>query len=88
METTKLSSRGQLVLPKSILESRGWHPGTELTVEETKEGVLIRPKRPFPPTTIDEVAGILKYTGQPKTPEDMDQAITDEVKARLARGRY
>ena len=88
METTKLSSRGQLVLPKSILESRGWRPGTELTVEETKEGVLIRPKRRFPPTTIDEVAGILKYTGQPKTLEDMDQAITDEVKARLARGRY
>jgi AbrB family looped-hinge helix DNA binding protein len=88
METIKVSARGQVALPKSIRESRKWRPGTELTIEETKEGVLLRPKRLFPPTKIEDVFGMLKYTGKPKTLEEMDQAITDEVKARLARGRY
>ena len=88
METIKMSSRGQLVVPKSIRDSRGWEAGTEFTVEETKEGLLVTPKRRFPPTTVDQVFGILRWTGKPKTIEEMDQGIVDEAKRRHARGRY
>jgi hypothetical protein len=48
----------------------------------------LRAEKPFPPTTIDEVMGILQYKGKPKTIEEMDDAIAREVKARHARGRY
>lgn len=41
-----------------------------------------------PPTRSEDVAGILKYSGPPKTLEEMDAAITAEVKRRHARGRY
>ena len=34
METTRLSTKGQIVLPKTIRASRAWGPGTEFTVEE------------------------------------------------------
>lgn len=91
MESTKLSSRGQVVLPLSVRRSRKWEPGTQLTVEETEDGVLLRRANPFPPTTVDELIGILKsirYQGKPKTLEEMDEAITEEIKARHARGRY
>lgn len=30
METTKRSSKGQIVLPKSVCDEHGWAPGTEL----------------------------------------------------------
>ncbi len=88
--TTKLSSKGQLVLPKALRDKLKWSAGTELVVEDTPRGVVIRAARPFPPTTLDQVAGSLKkyYTGPPKTIEEMDQAITDEIAARHARGRY
>jgi len=88
METTKLSSKGQVVLPLSIRRNRKWEAGTQLTVEETPEGVLLRPAKPFPPTTFEEVEGILKYKGKPKTLKEMEEAIAIGVRDRHARGRY
>jgi AbrB family looped-hinge helix DNA binding protein len=88
METTRLSSKGQVVLPKSIRDAHRWQPGTELMVEDTTAGVLLRPAKPFPPTRIEDVAGCLRYMGKPKTLAQMDATIGIEVKARRARGRY
>ena len=88
METTRLSSKGQVILPKSIRDAHRWQPGTEFVVEETTEGILLRPAKPFPPTRIEDVAGCLRYAGKPKTLAEMEAAIRTEVKARRARGRY
>ena len=88
METTRLSSKGQIVLPKSVREARSWKPGTEFAVDETSDGILLRPLRPFPPTSIAEVYGCLKYTGRPKTLRQMERAIAKGVTARHDRGRY
>ena len=88
METTKLSSKGQIVLPKSIRVSHAWKPGTEFIVEETGEGVLLRPVALFPRTELKDVAGCLAYAGKPKTLAQMDTAIRRKVKQRHAIGRY
>ncbi len=88
METTKLSSKGQIILPKSVRDSQHWKPGTEFAVEAVKEGVLLRPLNPFPRTRLEDVSGYLKYHGRPKTIEEMDEAIKKEVKRRRALGRY
>jgi AbrB family looped-hinge helix DNA binding protein len=85
---TTVSTKGQVILPKAIRERRGWRPGTRLVVEDTPEGVLLKPAPLFPPTRPEDVFGILKYSGPPKTIEEMDEAITAEVKRRRARGRY
>lgn len=86
--TTVVSTKGQVILPKAIRERRHWQAGTELLVEETKDGVLLKAKPVFPRTTFEDVRGMLKYKGPPKTLEEMDAAITAEVKRRHARGRY
>lgn len=88
METTRLSSKGQVVLPKSVRDARRWLPGTEFEVTEVPEGVLLRPAKPFKPTTVEEVFGCLKYYGRPKTLRQMERAIAKGVKARHDRGRY
>jgi AbrB family looped-hinge helix DNA binding protein len=88
METTKLSSRGQVVLPKSVRDARGWEPGTKFAVEEVSEGILLRPLRPFPSKSFDEVFACLKYTGRAKTLRQMEKAIARGVRARHDRGRY
>ena len=88
METTRLSTKGQLILPKAIRESRAWGPGTEFSVEVTDNGILLRPVKPFPRTTIDQVAGCLKWKGKPATLKEMDDAIAREVRRRHERGRY
>jgi AbrB family looped-hinge helix DNA binding protein len=86
--TTTVSTKGQVILPKAIRERRNWRPGTELVVEDTPDGVLLKPAPVFAPTRPEDVAGMLAYRGRPKTLEEMDAAITTEVKRRRARGRY
>jgi AbrB family looped-hinge helix DNA binding protein len=88
MKTTRLSSKGQVILPKSIRESHRWEPGTEFMVEDTVGGVLLRPAKPFRPTRIEDVSGCLRYAGRPKTLAQMDRAISTEVNARRGSGRY
>ena len=86
--TTRVSTKGQVILPKAIRERRKWHAGTRLIVEETPEGVLLKPAPLFAPTRPEDVFGMLKYSGPAKTIEEMDAAIEAEIKRRHARGRY
>ena len=88
METTRLSTKGQVILPKAIRVSRDWKPGTAFTIEETGDGVLLRPAAVFPSAGIDEVAGCLRSKRKSKTPAQMRTAIGREVLRRHDRGRY
>lgn len=87
-QTTVVSTKGQVILPKAVRDQRGWKPGTKLTVEQTPDGVLLKPEPLFPPTTNEEVYGCLKWDGPPISLEEMDAAITEEVRERDARSRY
>ena len=88
METTRLSTKGQIILPKGIRVSRAWGPGTEFTVEETGDGILLRPAARFPNASLEDVAGSLWSKRKSKTPAQMRAAITLELKRRHDRGRY
>lgn len=88
MNTTRLSSKGQLVLPKAIREAGDWTEGTEFVVERVPEGVLLRPVRPLPATRLEDVIGCAGYRGPARSMADMTRAIAKGVKARRARGRH
>jgi len=88
METTRLSTKGQIILPKNIRDSRAWGPGTEFVVEETGDGILLRPAAHFPNADLEEVAGCLRSKRKSKTPARMRAAIGREVMRRHDRGRY
>lgn len=88
METTRLSTKGQIILPKNIRTSRAWGPGTEFTVEETGDGILLRPAGRFPNVDLEEVAGCLRSKRKSKTLAQMRNAIEREVIRRHDRGRY
>jgi AbrB family looped-hinge helix DNA binding protein len=86
METTRLSSKGQVILPKAVRASHNWTPGVEFAVEDTPEGVLLRPLKPFPATTLEDVLGCAGYGGPARSVEEMDQGIAAAIKARRDRG--
>ncbi len=88
METTRLSSKGQVILPKSLRDAHHWTPGTEFEVEDTPEGILLRPKKRFPATQLSDVIGCTGYAGPAKSLEEMEEAIAKGVSERHARGRY
>lgn len=83
--TTTVSTKGQVILPKAVRESRRWGSGTRLVVEETAEGVLLRPAPAFPPTAVNDVFGMLPVTGPARTVEAMDAAVLTEAARRHGR---
>ena len=82
METTRLSSKGQIVLPRAIRSAKSWHAGQELAVEITTEGVLLKPMKPFAPTRMENVVGCVDYKGPRKSIEDMDAGVAAESRKR------
>jgi len=88
MHKTKLSSKGQIILPKSIRDSRAWETGMEFTVEPAGNGVLLRPTGTFPTTDLDDVAACLKPTRKSVVTTRTRQAIDRQVQRRHDRGRY
>jgi len=82
METTRLSSKGQVILPKSIRSAHHWEPGVEFMVEDMANGVLLRPVKPFQQTRLEDVIGCTGYKGPARTIEDMDAAIAAAVRAQ------
>jgi AbrB family looped-hinge helix DNA binding protein len=83
--TTVVSTKGQVILPKAVRARRDWPAGTRLVVEETAEGVLLRPAPLFAPSDPAEVFGSLKTSGPPLTIEEMDAAVAAEARRRHAR---
>lgn len=75
MEITHLSEEGQVTIPETLRAAHQWKAGQELVAIEFGDGILLKPKKPFPQTTIDQVAGSLKYERKPKTLEEMEDAI-------------
>ncbi len=86
--TTVLSTKGQVILPKAIRQRRRWDAGTQLTVEDTADGVLLKAAPLFAPASPKDVYGTLAWTGSPKTLEEMKAGIAAEAKRRHARHRY
>jgi AbrB family looped-hinge helix DNA binding protein len=82
---TRLSSKGQLIIPKEVRDRHGWVAGTELEVVDKGHAVELRPAPSFPRTRLEDVVGMLKYDGPPLSIEDMDRAADEAVRERWER---
>jgi AbrB family looped-hinge helix DNA binding protein len=85
---TKMSTKGQVVLPKALRDKRRLKGGARFVVEDRPDGILLKPVEARKKFTIDDWAGVLKYKGPSHTVEEMNEAIVTEVQRRHARGRY
>lgn len=82
MDKTRLSSKGQVIIPKSIRQRLHWHPGQVISVIETSDGVLLKPLSPVEPSAFDDVAGMLRDSVTPKTDAQIEQALANDIKRR------
>lgn len=73
--TTKLSTKGQLILPKPIRDRHGWRSGCHLLIEDRGDHVVLRSADGIPETTLDELVGCTGYAGPRRSLEEMEAAI-------------
>ena len=77
--TTKLSAKGQVVIPSDVRRALGLSVGQTLRVTKTERGVLLTPM--FQKTgrsteeLVRELRQIYTHKGPPATVEEMDQAV-------------
>jgi AbrB family looped-hinge helix DNA binding protein len=83
MQTTKLSSKGQVVIPGTLRKSHHWQAGQELVVIDVGDGVLLKSGDVFAQTQINDVASCLKFTGKVRSLEDMELAILKGVMEKV-----
>lgn len=84
---TRMSAKGQVVIPKELRDRLHWLPGTEIEIEEGLDGVILRPKRPARKRlTLEEfVARRPKHVGPPVSIEEMDAAVLRGVREQWER---
>jgi AbrB family looped-hinge helix DNA binding protein len=75
--TVRLSTKGQLVVPKEIRDRHGWSAGAELVFEDQADGVILRQVEDLPPTRIEDLIGCTGYRGPAKSLKEMDQGIAE-----------
>ncbi|NET02661.1 MAG: AbrB/MazE/SpoVT family DNA-binding domain-containing protein [Sphaerospermopsis sp. SIO1G2] len=81
MEITKLSNQGQITIPQALREQSQWQDGQELIMINLGDSILLKPKKTFTATKLDDVAGCLRYEGEAKTIAEMEQAIAEGIEA-------
>jgi AbrB family looped-hinge helix DNA binding protein len=79
---TTVSTKGQVTLPSAICKRREWDAGTRLLVEDTPDGVLLKPAPVFAETRPEDVFGSLPHRDRPKTLEEMDAGVLVEARRR------
>lgn len=84
MHTTRLSSKGQVIIPQPIRLSHHWESGQQFIVIEQNDNIILKPKAPFPETTLDAVGGCLDYKGPTVSIDEMEEAIRAGVKDQIS----
>ena len=82
--TTTVSTKGQVILPKAIRRALRWVAGTPLLVENTSEGVLLKPEPVFSETRPEDVFGSVTFDGPPKSLQEMRAGVLAEARRRHA----
>ena len=80
--TAIASARGRVALLSAVRRARRWESGTRLVVENTLEGVLLKPAPSFAETRPEDVFGSVPWNGPPRSLEDMESGVLEEAKRR------
>lgn len=75
MNTSKVSSKWQVVIPRQLRVAEQICVGSEVAFERTAEGILLRPVGAGKRTAPEEVYGILKTRRPAATEADIFRAV-------------
>lgn len=73
--TVRVSSKGQIVIPKEVREAFHWQIGSELTLVATNDGVMLHSKTAQTKHPASSLRGFLKYTGNAITTEQLCRPV-------------
>ena len=76
LATTTLSTKGQVVIPRTLRDALAWTDGCTLAVEQHAHGVLLSAaKHHFKATSAQSVRGCMNYKGPALSLDDIDKKL-------------
>ena len=82
METTRLSSKGQVIIPKAVRSAHRWEAGLDFQVIDTGDGILLKPKAPFEATVLADVAGMFKAKVPARSDAEIQATLLEEMQRK------
>ena len=79
--TLKMDKAGRVILPKPVRDRLGLHEGSDLEMQETPEGVMLKPVELRP--SMVKKQGLWVHTGQVPPGFDVVEAIRDDRADRI-----
>lgn len=79
--TLRMDKAGRVILPKPVRDRLGLHEGSDLDIEETPDGVLLKPTEQRP--SMVKKQGLWVHTGKVPSGFDIVQAIRDDREERI-----
>ena len=77
----QIDKAGRIILPKTVRDRLGLHPGSALELEETQGGVFLKPSEQKP--ALVKKDGFLVYNGELPQGFDIRRAIEDDREERM-----
>ncbi len=71
----KLSSKGQIVIPKAIRDSLHWDTGVELTLVASADGIILQTRQKKSKQDIKSLRGMLQSSIDPLATEGLCQPV-------------
>lgn len=79
---TRLSTKGQLIIPRAIRARRGWRPGAELVIDERGDQVILRLAAEPAESRLEDLIGCTGYRGRRRSLRQMDAGIAKGARRR------
>jgi len=70
LDTVKLSSKGQIVIPKEIRDAKHWRTGTTLVITMDGQGLRLAPAPLTPATRTEDGLGLLARARRKRMSEE------------------
>ena len=78
--TLKMDKAGRVILPKPVREQLGLHAGSDLEIQETPEGIILRPAHRRP--SLVKKGSFWLHTGEIPPGYDILKAIDEDREDR------
>jgi AbrB family looped-hinge helix DNA binding protein len=83
MDTVRVSSKGQIVIPKRMREAFAIVPGTQFVISAEGDEIRLRPAPAFPVTSVARGLGLLAKAGRKEISDDeVNRRIGSLLKSR------
>lgn len=87
METSKVSSKWQVVIPRAVRETERIRVGSQVTFERTAQGIVLRPVGAGRQITAEQGYGVIKTKRRPADDADIRRAVRAAAAAKERKRR-